>query len=258
MKSEPELEVLSAYLDDELDASTRRELEEHLPTCDSCRQRLEGLRSTVTAIQGLPKAVPPRAFTIPAQRPRRRPSFIPLAWASGAAAAMLVIVVLAGSLVHPPGGGAGGSSGSALNAGTRSASGGLGQSGAGNDYAFAPRTAPFPNQIAVPDPNDGRYSLRLSTDARSYVRSASMGFAVEVFGQSVGENAVRVVLQKPGFQVELDPGGQQVSPAALSFTQAVALSQLNLPGPGTYVLVATWTDPRGTVLVASLPVEISG
>src|ERR671928_2189773 len=107
MRSEPQLEELSAYLDGELKLEARRELESHLDSCESCRHRLSSLRSTVGFIQGLPKEVPYRAFTIPAQRPRRRPSFVPLAWASGAAAAMLMVVIVAGSLIHPGGGAAG-------------------------------------------------------------------------------------------------------------------------------------------------------
>jgi anti-sigma factor RsiW len=71
MAAEPQLEDLSAYLDQELTGTARQDLEAHLGTCETCRRRLAALRQTVSAVQGLPTEVPPRVFTIPPQRQQR-------------------------------------------------------------------------------------------------------------------------------------------------------------------------------------------
>ncbi|MGD9735974.1 MAG: anti-sigma factor [Solirubrobacterales bacterium] len=45
----------SSYLDGELDATSRRRVEGHAHLCPSCMRFLNGLRRTVTALQGLTK-----------------------------------------------------------------------------------------------------------------------------------------------------------------------------------------------------------
>src|SRR5712692_7535971 len=105
MNTEPELEDLSAYVDQELTETARQELEAHLETCETCRRRLAALRQTVSAVQALPTEAPPRAFTIPPQRQQRTgaPGW---AWAGGAlAAACLVVVVTIGLANLPHGAG---------------------------------------------------------------------------------------------------------------------------------------------------------
>ncbi|HYS01650.1 MAG TPA: zf-HC2 domain-containing protein, partial [Candidatus Eisenbacteria bacterium] len=114
MAAEPQLEELSAYLDQELTGTARQELEAHLETCETCRRRLAALRQTVWAVQALPTEAPPRVFTIPPQRQQRTgaPGW---AWAGGAlAAACLLVVVTTIGLANLPHGGAGTASGPAM------------------------------------------------------------------------------------------------------------------------------------------------
>jgi hypothetical protein len=49
---------LSEYLDDELDAGDRRELETHLATCERCRDDLAALRAVVARARALPDTAP--------------------------------------------------------------------------------------------------------------------------------------------------------------------------------------------------------
>jgi hypothetical protein len=49
---------LSEYLDEELDAGDRRELEAHLATCERCRGDLAALRAVVARARALPDAAP--------------------------------------------------------------------------------------------------------------------------------------------------------------------------------------------------------
>jgi|CXWL01.1.fsa_nt_gi anti-sigma factor RsiW len=46
------IEFILAYLDDELDATTRRELDRHLAVCPSCVAYLAGYRSTIRLARG--------------------------------------------------------------------------------------------------------------------------------------------------------------------------------------------------------------
>lgn len=52
-------EVLSAYLDAELEAGEARDLSRHLEDCDDCRARLDSLRRVVTSVRRLERAAPP-------------------------------------------------------------------------------------------------------------------------------------------------------------------------------------------------------
>jgi anti-sigma factor RsiW len=49
------VELVSDYLDGELDAETRRRVEEHLALCPPCRLYVEQVRGTVRALGRLPE-----------------------------------------------------------------------------------------------------------------------------------------------------------------------------------------------------------
>lgn len=49
------VELVSDYLDGELDAATRRRVEEHLVLCPPCRVYVEQVRETVRALGRLPE-----------------------------------------------------------------------------------------------------------------------------------------------------------------------------------------------------------
>jgi negative regulator of sigma E activity len=98
MDTHTELELLSAYLDGELDAGERARLDAHVPACAECSETLQGLRATLTDLGTLPEPVlgeqeswALRSAILRARRAStRRQRF---AWASGAAAAAVVAVV---------------------------------------------------------------------------------------------------------------------------------------------------------------------
>ncbi len=77
---DPEGEVLlSAYLDGELDAEERRQVEAHLAACGRCRELLSDLRRVKGLVGGLPLEAPPRPITVGYRRPRRLPEMATLA-----------------------------------------------------------------------------------------------------------------------------------------------------------------------------------
>src|SRR5260370_40762154 len=90
--NEPTLEELSAYLDHELDAATQTRIADHVAGCAECTLRLDRLRETVHAVRALPMETPPRAFTIPAQRPQSF-RWAPVRWLGGVAAGSLLLDV---------------------------------------------------------------------------------------------------------------------------------------------------------------------
>ncbi|GER83277.1 hypothetical protein KTAU_19140 [Thermogemmatispora aurantia] len=60
----PTLEQLSAYLDGALSVEEEAFCAAHLPHCASCRSELASLRLTRDLLRALPRATPPRTFTL--------------------------------------------------------------------------------------------------------------------------------------------------------------------------------------------------
>lgn len=95
--SDSDLELLSAYIDDQLDASARAEVERRLGAEPQLRAELDELQATTALLRDLAPLAPPRSFTLdPASAPRRRP-FLALAWFTqlGGGLAGLALVLLA-------------------------------------------------------------------------------------------------------------------------------------------------------------------
>ena len=93
-------QLLSSYIDGEVDPTELRDVEEHLATCESCRGELETLRFTVDLLRELPEIAVRRSFSL-SEAPgpvRTAPS---LGWAAGLAtsvAALLLVALLLGDL----------------------------------------------------------------------------------------------------------------------------------------------------------------
>lgn len=72
---ERDLELLSAYLDDELDSVERSALEQRLSQENDLRQALNDLRATVRLIAALPRQKAPRSFALDPTVYGRRPAW---------------------------------------------------------------------------------------------------------------------------------------------------------------------------------------
>ena len=102
-------ELLSAYLDGELNAGEQARLEVQLATDPALQAELKALRQTVALMRDLPQIPIPRNFILPqtaAARPRpasparpRRAWAAPLLTAATAVASLLFVIVLAGDLL---------------------------------------------------------------------------------------------------------------------------------------------------------------
>jgi hypothetical protein len=99
------VELLSAYIDDEVTAEERTMVEQHLTMCSACVQNLATLRQAVALLKELPQIAVPRPFTLrqadvsPARRVRM--PWWRLSWAQGllAGAAMLLCVAAVGGIL---------------------------------------------------------------------------------------------------------------------------------------------------------------
>jgi len=278
--AEPELEDLSAYLDQQLSGKAKDELEAHLHSCETCRRRLEALKQMVTAIRALPMESPPRVFTVPqVRRPALRWTPL-LGWAGGAVAAALLVVIVGNTLIGGPFGGAASRSqgGAAQPARERLEEHAPNQQGyAPTQSGAAPRSnadvgaASFANAASVVDPVDSSRRFTLATDARTYQVSGTLTVRLITQGASytpssgltLDQSGIRLALIRDGYAVDLTSPSQVMSSSTGPSIQAsYRISNLPLPGPraGKYRLVATWSLPNaaGTALVAEVPIELVG
>jgi hypothetical protein len=102
-----DVDMLSAYLDEQVTPAERARVDGHLATCAACRSELESLRRTVTLLQALPRVPVPRAFTLSEarvgiRRPQAQPAWV--GWTRGLAAvtAIALVAVVAVSLLNQP------------------------------------------------------------------------------------------------------------------------------------------------------------
>lgn len=106
-RSDEDLELLSAYIDNQLSAAERANLEKRLRADPALRAELEELRTTALVLRDLPPLPPPRSFTLdPAMVKQRRAWF--QGWVGrfgGALAALAVMFVLGLSLLRSGTGG---------------------------------------------------------------------------------------------------------------------------------------------------------
>ena len=102
------VELLSAYLDDQLRVDDQERLERHLRDCSECRRELARLRQTVALLQAMPRVPVPRAFTLseaqvgiirPAARTARYGGMI---GGLAAVTALALVAIVATALVRQP------------------------------------------------------------------------------------------------------------------------------------------------------------
>ena len=96
-RTTPELNTLSAYLDNALSAQEKAVLEERLKKEPALREQLENLRRTKIILGYLPRVKAPRNFTltpdmVTVRRKKRPPLFTALRLASSLAAILLVVL----------------------------------------------------------------------------------------------------------------------------------------------------------------------
>lgn len=99
-----DLELLSAYLDDQLAPKDRAQIESRLKTDSKLQRTLTELGSIKTQLRALPTLKPPRSFTLKPEtiRPRSTFNWVPLLNGSTAVAAILFAAVITVDLFRAP------------------------------------------------------------------------------------------------------------------------------------------------------------
>ena len=98
---EPDVNVLSAHLDGQLNPAAAAQLDAHLTSCVACRAAMDGLRATRDALRSIPDIETPRSFRLRAADVERRPSTAEwqaspmLRWAPAVSAVAAVVLVVA-------------------------------------------------------------------------------------------------------------------------------------------------------------------
>lgn len=93
--SEDTSELLSAYIDNEVDVVARRHAEDFVQRCDACAQEVRELRLFKELLHEMPTVQPRRSFTIdPATAPRPRWLLFPTLRLATVITAVLLMVVL--------------------------------------------------------------------------------------------------------------------------------------------------------------------
>ena len=150
-------EYLHPYIDGALPALARRELEQHLQSCQDCASELKRLQALSSALRSLPLADVPPGFSqalherLAAEPRPRQLALMQRTWVRAlAAAAMLVLVIgvvsLGGNALHKDN--AAGGSGLYFGAGVRSAM----ESGAAPDAPLMPAPAPAQDMLMAEMP----------------------------------------------------------------------------------------------------------
>ena len=65
----PNAELLSEFMDQRLTSAREQRVSRHVESCASCRQELDSLRATISALGSLSEFTLPRSFTMPAPPP---------------------------------------------------------------------------------------------------------------------------------------------------------------------------------------------
>ena len=103
-----EEDLLIAYLFDEATEEQRRTIEEHLGSCEKCRQTLAELKGTVSTLQAWKdEELPRQVVLLPSRKDPARSGFKAPMWLRGlgwaAAAAVAVLVISQGSIRYTEG-----------------------------------------------------------------------------------------------------------------------------------------------------------
>jgi hypothetical protein len=95
-------DLLTGYLDGELDDAARSHADQHLAGCAECRRELDELGRVKAILRGAPAVDPPFGFIERVIRDRRRRRFAPAIGAAVAGMAAVWLVVLGVVMAGPP------------------------------------------------------------------------------------------------------------------------------------------------------------
>ena len=93
-------ELLSPYIDDELDPAERQRVDSHLESCQSCREEFDSIRKTISLVQSLPVIEPKRSFAISETKKKTWDGRLKVLSAATVLVAVSLLVVFIGDIGH--------------------------------------------------------------------------------------------------------------------------------------------------------------
>jgi len=93
-------ELLSPYIDDELDTAERQKVDSHLQSCQFCREEFDSIRKTIRLVQSMPVMEPRRSFAITEPKKKTRDGRLMALSAATISVAVLLLVVVIGDIGH--------------------------------------------------------------------------------------------------------------------------------------------------------------
>lgn len=93
-------ELLSPYIDDELDAAERQKVDSHLSLCQSCRDEFDSIRKTISLVQSMPVIKPRRSFAISEIKKKTWDGGLKALSAATVLVAVLLLVIIIGDIGH--------------------------------------------------------------------------------------------------------------------------------------------------------------
>ena len=244
-------DVLSALVDDQLDAAAARDARSHLAGCPACQQRLGELEMLVGLLHRLPEVEPPRTFTLGPRLVADPPNVIRLqrwyAWTRTAAASLAAVFVflVAGALYVDLGSGRGASNAASAPSAqlaraaltSQPASGGAAATVA--PAAVRPQAAAKPSTSTAGVPPDGQ--PRAASGAAQPAPAAAPGVAQSAPAAASGA-------------APSTPGVRSAAPAGDSTDQVAAATSVQpLPTPVPTAVPAAPLPPPADAVEAAAP-----
>ena len=93
-------ELLSPYIDDELDPEERQRVDSHLQSCQSCREEFDSIRKTISLVQSMPVIEPRRSFAISETKKKTWDGRLKALSAATVLVAVFLLVVFIGDIGH--------------------------------------------------------------------------------------------------------------------------------------------------------------
>jgi len=249
---EGDLELLSAYIDQQLDPPARAALERRLQVEPRLRADLEELKATAALLRDLPPLPPPRSFTLDPAKAPRRGSFLPLAWFMqfGGGLAGLVLVLLASLQMLS---GVGGMMASSAPAPM------LAPVMAPAATAAPMAVAPLPTATAAAAPTQAPLAAVMSADTAhpdpTEAPTAAATAAFEAAPPTTGAEAARQAVSPPSATGGLGAGAPAPNGPAEAFSPTAAISTSSSPMVGLSNQDTSTATPAAKA--APQPVRIS-
>ncbi len=275
------VEMLSAFLDNQVSLAERVRVESHLRTCAACRGELQSLHRTAALLRALPRVAVPHAFTLSeasagVRRPEPRSAWLGgLARGFGAVTAIALVAVVAVTMSRQPAATPSGSvarsaptAAAAAPAAAKEAEQAVAQAEQAVMPAAAPAPAPTEEQPQIMTAAETEFGEQMTTEATaSTVASAAAPEAETAQPQATAtpmldskpaargmaptatSEPAMIALAPPGLEATSAPSAKAFGMGGGAAADASLPPELLIPGPMPAIAPAADSLPAAAHLV---------